>query len=97
MESEVINAPIFKVQILTSSRMLPEGDARFKGETEYDSYQENGMVKYTIGSSTNYNEIYRLRKRLLGKFPEAFIIAFKDARKYDVNQAIREFLKNKNK
>ena len=97
VESEVINAPIFKVQILTSSRMLPEGDARFKGETEYDSYQENGMVKYTIGSSTNYNEIYRLRKRLLGKFPEAFIIAFKDARKYDVNQAIREFLKNKNK
>ena len=97
VESEVINAPIFKVQILTSSRMLSEGDARFKGETEYDSYQENGMVKYTIGSSTNYNEIYRLRKRLLGKFPEAFIIAFKDARKYDVNQAIREFLKNKNK
>ena len=96
-ESEVVNAPIFKVQILTSSRMLPEGDARFKGEAEYDSYQENGMVKYTIGSSTNYNEIYRLRKRLLGKFPEAFIIAFKDARKYDVNQAIREFLKNKNK
>ncbi len=91
------DAPVFKVQILTSGKLLSEGDSRFKGETDYESYQENGMVKYTIGSSTNYNEIYRLRKKLVEKFPEAFIIAFKDARKCDVNQAIREYLKNKNK
>ena len=53
------------------------------------------MVKYTMGSSANYNEIFRLRKSLLDKFPEAFIIAFKDGQKYDVNQAIREFKQNK--
>lgn len=37
--------------------MLRAGDAHFKGETGYASYQEGGMVKYTIGSSANYNEI----------------------------------------
>lgn len=94
---QVQDKPVFKVQILTSSRMLHAGDSHFKGETEIDSYQENGMVKYTIGASTNYNEIYRLRKSLLEKFPEAFIIAFKNGEKYDVSQAIREYKQNKNK
>lgn len=94
---QVQDKPVFKVQILTSSRVLHAGDSHFKGETEIDSYQENGMVKYTIGASTNYNEIYRLRKSLLEKFPEAFIIAFKNGEKYDVSQAIREYKQNKNK
>ena len=91
------DAPIFKVQILVSSRVIRKGDAHFKGEENYDSYQESGMVKYTIGASANYNEIYQLRKSLLDKFPEAFIIAFKNGKKYDVNQAIREFKQNKNR
>ena len=93
--TEVKGAPVFKLQIFVSSRTLRKGDAHFKGETDYDSYQEGGMVKYTMGASTNYNEIYRLRKSLLEKFPEAFIVAFKNGRKYDVNQAIREFKQNK--
>ena len=93
----VKDEPVFKVQILASSRVLRTGDSHLKGETEYDSYQENGMVKYTMGASTNYNEIYRLRKSLLEKFPEAFIIAFKNGQKYDVGQAIREYKQNKNK
>ncbi len=95
-EKDDADAPVFKVQIFTSSKLLPAGDARFKGETDCESYQENGMVKYTVGSSSNYNEIYKLRKKLVEKFPEAFIIAFKDAKRYDVNQAIMEYKKNKN-
>ena len=95
VKKPVSSAAVFKVQILVSSRVLRKGDSHFKGETDYDSYQEGGMVKYTMGSSANYNEIYRLRKSLLEKFPEAFIIAFKDGQKYDVNQAIREFKQNK--
>jgi len=91
------DAPVFKLQIFVSSRTLRKGDSHFKGETDYDSFQEGGLVKYTMGESTNYNEVYRLRKSLLDKFPEAFIIAFKNGQKYDVNQAIREFKQNKNR
>ena len=91
------DAPVFKLQIFVSNRMLRKGDAHFKGETGYDSFQEGNMVKYTMGASTNYNEIYRLRKSLAEKFPEAFIIAFKNGKKYDVNQAIREFKQNRNR
>ena len=88
------DAPIFKVQILVSSQKLKAGDSRLKGQTGVDSYVENGLTKYTVGASENYNEIYHLRKSLLEKFPEAFIIAFKGGKRMDVQQAIREF-KNK--
>ena len=91
------NAPVFKLQIFVGNRNLRKGDAHFKGETEFDSFQEGNLVKYTLGASTNYNEIYRLRKEKMEKFPEAFIIAFKNGEKYDVNQAIREFKQNRNR
>ena len=96
-KAEVADAPVFKLQIFVGSRNLRKGDAHFKGETDYDSFQEGNLVKYTLGASANYNEIYRLRKEKLEKFPEAFIIAFKNGQKYDVNQAIREFKQNRNR
>lgn len=87
--------PVFKVQILVSSRKLKNGDPHLKGLTDYDYYQEAGYCKYTVGESANYNEIYRLRKQILDKFPEAFIIAFKNGAKMNVNEAIREFKNNR--
>ena len=96
-KAEVADAPVFKLQIFVGSRNLRKGDAHFKGETDYDSFQEGNLVKYTLGASTNYNEIYRLRKEKLDKFPEAFIIAFKNGQRYDVNQAIREFKQNRSR
>lgn len=89
------NAPIFKVQIIAASRRLAKNDATLKGVNNADYYQEGGMYKYTLGASTNYSEIYALRKQILDKFPQAFIIAFKNGEKTDVNQAIREWKSNR--
>lgn len=89
--------PVFKVQILVSQRKLKAGDHNFRGLEGCDSFEENGMIKYTYGASNNYNEIYRLRKTILDKFPGAFIIAFKNGAKMDVNQGIREYKQNRNK
>ena len=86
----VVILPVFKVQILASSSKVKPGDARLKGQ-KADYYREGGMYKYTVGASDNYYEIYRLRKSLASAFPEAFIIAFKDGSRMDVNEAIREF------
>ena len=83
--------PVFKVQIMVTDRLLKISDRQFKGEKDVYYYQEGNMYKYTIGASTNYNEIYQLRKTLAEKFPQAFIIAFKDNRKVDVQQAIKEY------
>jgi len=88
-------APVFKVQILVSSSKIKAGDARLKGLTGVDYYQEGGMYKYTVGSSENYNEINQKRKEVSEKFPGAFVIAFKDGARTDVNAAIRDFKSRK--
>lgn len=89
--------PVFKVQVLVAQHHLKKGDHNFKGLEGCEAYEENGMVKYTYGASNNYNEIYRLRKEILDRFPGAFIIAFKNGEKMDVNLGIREFKQNRNK
>lgn len=88
-------APVFKVQILTSSKKLAYTDKRFKGVKDVEYYQEGGLYKYTTGASTNYNQVLRTKRNLTAKFKDAFIIAFKQGKKTDVNQAIREFKKRK--
>lgn len=89
------SAPVFKVQILASSSKLSPSSPQLKGQQNVDSYEEGGLYKFTVGASTDYNEIYQLRKSLLDKFPQAFIIAFKDGQKTDVRKAIEEFKRNK--
>ncbi len=89
--------PVFKIQIIAGTMQLKADDQHFKGLKGCECYEENGMKKYTYGASNNYNEIYRLRKEIAEKFPECFIIAFKNGQKMNINEAIREFKNNKSK
>lgn len=75
-------------------RQLSTTDRQFKGLQGVESYQDGNMWKYTVGASENYNDIKQLRKDILGKFPQAFIIAFKNGERIDVNSAIEEFRRN---
>ncbi len=89
------NAPVFKVQIFGTSRALKKNDSRFKGLKGIESYKEGGLVKYTYGSSTDYDEIASLRQQVLSKFPEAFVVAFKGGNRMDVKEAIAEWRRNR--
>lgn len=89
------DVPIFKVQILSSSRKIALNDEALKGLKGCEWYQEGTLWKYTYGSSTNYNEIRKLQKELTNRFPDAFIIAFKNGQRTNVNEAIQTFLQLK--
>ena len=82
---------------MTSSEQLKTTDTRFKGLKNIEHYFENGLYKYTFGASSNYNEIRRLRKEIAPKFQDAFIIAFRNGEKTNINEAIKEFLKRRNR
>lgn len=88
---------IFKVQIFTSDRKLPASDKRLKGLREVDAYKEKGLWKYTLGASSNYNEIMRLRKSILSRFPQAFVIAFRAGERVDAAEAYQNYKKNNRK
>lgn len=88
---------VFKIQILTSSRPIAKNDKRLKGLKNVDYYKEGGLYKYTYGTSPDYNKIVRTKRTIAAQFKDAFIIAFKDGQKTNVNAAINEFKKKKNK
>lgn len=89
------DAPVFKVQILASDRQLKVGSPQLKGRTDATFYQEGALYKYTIGATTNYNEILRMRRELAQTFPGCFVVAFRGSVKTDLNAAIAEWRKKK--
>lgn len=88
--------PVFKIQILASDKVLPQNSRQFKGLKPVSWYQENGMIKYTFKEDEDYNKVLRIKKKVVDpKFKDAFIIAFKNGQKININQAIKEFKNNK--
>lgn len=88
------NHPVFKVQFLSSSKQLSQGDNAFKGLRPVEFYYDKGLYKYTYGASTNYNEIIKVKKKVNEKFKDAFIVAFIKGERIDTQQAIALFKKN---
>lgn len=98
VESATNNGEItFKIQLLTSSSPLTKNDKRLKGLKDVDYYKEKGLYKYTYGTSTDYNKVLRTKRDITDKFKDAFIIAFRDGEKMNINEAIAEFKKKRNK
>lgn len=88
--------PVFKIQILASDKIIPENSRQFKGLSPVSYYKEKGMIKYTYGEDTDYNKILQLkRSKVDSKFKDAFIVAFKNGEKTNINAAIKEFKANK--
>lgn len=82
--------PIFKVQLFVCERKLKQNDARLKGLSGVEYYQDGGAYKYTYGSTDDYNEIKRLQKSIADKFKDTFIVAFKNGQRIDLQNAIKE-------
>lgn len=89
------NGIIFKIQIITSGQKLKTNDKRFKELSPVDYYNENGTYKYTYGASEDYNKVLKTKKQIANQFKDAFIIAFKEGVKININEAIAEFKKSR--
>lgn len=88
---------IFKLQILTSGQPLSQNDKRLKGLRGIDYYKEGNFYKYTYGASPDYNKVLRTKRSIATLFNDAFIIAFRSNEKININEAIAEFKKSRNK
>lgn len=79
----VDNGIVFKVQILASDVKLSAGNKKLKGQ-DADFYQENRLYKYTVGSFSTFAEANRKRKEVSTRFPDAFVVAFRNRQKIAV-------------
>lgn len=73
--NEAEQKPCYRVQILAGNVRLKPGDRQFKG-LKVDMHQEGGTYKYTYGTAATLNEAKKLRKSILDKFPNAFIVKY---------------------
>lgn len=71
----------YKLQIITSRKQLAKDDKLFKGLPEVEFYEENGLFKYTVGDSDQPEDIIAIKESLKKRFPDAFIIGFKNGDK----------------
>jgi N-acetylmuramoyl-L-alanine amidase len=58
-------------------------------------YKESQAYKYTTGESADYNAVVNKFRKLTKIFPDAFIVAFQGDEKVPVQDAIKQWKKNK--
>lgn len=87
--AEKDSRPVFKVQIFVCDHRLKNNDRRFRNLSPVDCYRENGLFKYTYGSSTNYVDIRKSQKEIADRFPDTFIVAFVDGQRVNLQEAIK--------
>ncbi len=88
------NSIFFMVQVETSEKKIPLTSSRFKG-LEVFEYQQDGFYKYAVGNFENDFQnanSYKNEMREKG-FQHAFVIAFKNGSRMDLNTALKEIKK----
>ncbi|MEA2107541.1 MAG: N-acetylmuramoyl-L-alanine amidase [Bacteroidota bacterium] len=65
----------FKIQIASAHHQIEKTDPFFKTLKNIEEIKYNGMYKYTVGSSTDYSEINKLKQKIEDLYPDAFVIA----------------------
>lgn len=93
------DAPVFKIQFLTSDVPIKKGDKRLQGYENIEHYQDRqgGIIKYTCLSTTDYNEAVKNQKEVRKTIPDAFMVAFKNGQRINLADAISEYKSNKSR
>lgn len=88
-DQENESSVVFKVQLFASRVELEKDAPDFKGVQGIELFTENRYFKYTLGAETDYAKIEKIRRSILSKFPDAFIIAFQGDRKLTAQEVSR--------
>lgn len=80
----------FKVQIETSEKKISLTDPKFKGYT-VSYYEQDGLFKYTVGAyANNFEEANSMKNKLRENgFQHAFVVAFLDGERINLQKAVK--------
>jgi N-acetylmuramoyl-L-alanine amidase len=92
-KADVVPALLFRVQIATSAKPLPENSERFKaagGEKIYSDITPEGLHKYMTGSFTEMEQALDHQKKMREKgYADAFVVAYKDGKRIPIQEALQ--------
>lgn len=80
----------FRVQIAASKKKRKTVPENFKGLSNVETYlSEDSTYKYVVGRTGSYEEAEKLEKQVQGSgYPGAFIIAFKEGERIEMEKAM---------
>ncbi len=79
---------VYKVQLAVISNKLDATPSNFKGLSPISVASTGTLFRYMYGSASTYEQAKSQLAEAKTKYPEAFIIAFKDGRKISVQEAL---------
>lgn len=80
--------PVFRVQIFSVKSPLKPDDPSFKGLQGCEAVKDGRFYKYMYGKETDYQSVTALRKQLLPKFKDCFVVAFLGEEQITVKKAL---------
>jgi N-acetylmuramoyl-L-alanine amidase len=79
---------IFKVQIGSSRNRIPINSDFFKGISNVEVFESDGLFKYVVGNASSVEEVSAFRKELSGSFPDAFVVAIRKGNLISLKEAL---------
>lgn len=71
----------YRIQILTSNKILKKGSTEFKGLYPIWRYFDNKLYKYTYDATSSFEEAKKILRKVKNKFPQAFIVQFRNGKR----------------
>ena len=89
-ESVKNSSIFFSVQIAASAKKMETNPSNFKGEKNIFRVDAKNISRYYSGKFQTLNEAENEKKRIQGKFPESFVVAFENNELISVKKALEK-------
>lgn len=77
----------FCIQIKSASKPIPLDSKVFENISDVQERKINGVYKYTVGSTNNYNEIVNLQTKVRQKIKDCFVVVFYNGERISLSKA----------
>lgn len=77
----------YKLQIFSNSKILKINHRSIKDLEEVDYYVDGSLYKYTIGYSSDIEEIKKLKAKYNDRYKGCFIVAFQNGKRISLDEA----------
>ena len=85
----VSNDIYFSLQLLASRKDLKTNTGNFKGLNDIQKVKSGNLYKYFIGKETDPKKIQELKLKVKKRFPDSFMVAFKNDQQIPVHEALK--------